>query len=56
MATGGRVVLITRFGVGQVPTRESVIQDGDSLHVMTADDTARDVRDRVAAAPQEGTE
>src|SRR3954451_11490093 len=33
-ATGGRVAMITRFGVGEVATRESVIQDGDSLHVL----------------------
>jgi trk system potassium uptake protein TrkA len=55
-ATRGRVGLITRFGVGEVPTRESVIQDGDSLHVLTTETGAREVRDRVASPPEEMTE
>jgi trk system potassium uptake protein TrkA len=55
-ATRGRVGMITRFGVGEVPTRESVIQDGDSLHVITTDATVIDVRDRVANPPSEVSE
>jgi trk system potassium uptake protein TrkA len=52
-ATKGRVALITRFGTGEVPTRETVIQDGDSLHVLTAEKTADEVRERVAKPPEE---
>ena len=51
-ATGGRVALLTRFGVGQLPAHGTVIQSGDTLHVMATDDGAVIVRDIAAAAPQ----
>jgi trk system potassium uptake protein TrkA len=54
--TGGRVALITRFGQGMVPSRETVIQDGDSLHVLVTEDTAMTVKTRVASAPEEAAQ
>ena len=51
-ATGGRVAVLTRFGVGQLPTPGTVLQSGDTLHVMAADEGAVIVRDVAAAAPQ----
>ena len=51
-ATGGRVALLTRFGVGQLLTTGTVIQSGDTLHVMATDEGAVTVRDVSAAAPQ----
>ena len=51
-ATGGRIALLTRFGVGQLPADGMVLQSGDGLHVMASDDGAVIVRDLAAAAPQ----
>jgi trk system potassium uptake protein TrkA len=51
-ATGGRVALLTRFGLGQLPEPGVVIQSGDGLHVMATDAGAVIVRDVAAAGPQ----
>ena len=50
-ATGSHVGLITRFGVGQLPKGATVIQSGDSLHVLTPEDHAIVLRDLVSRAP-----
>jgi trk system potassium uptake protein TrkA len=52
-ATAARIGLITRFGVGQLPLPSTVIQSGDSLHVLVADEHADLLRD-LAARPPEG--
>ena len=52
-ATGTRVGLITRFGTGQLPLASSVVQSGDGLHVLVADDHAELLHD-LAARPPEG--
>jgi trk system potassium uptake protein len=52
-ATGGRVSVLTRFGSGQLAHGETVLQAGDSLHVMTPEDHAMVVR-RVATSAPEG--
>ncbi len=52
-ATAARVGLITRFGVGQLPLPSTVIQSGDSLHVLVTDEHADLLRD-LAARPPEG--
>jgi trk system potassium uptake protein TrkA len=36
-ATGARVAMITRFGVGEVPTESTLIQDGDRIHLLITD-------------------
>jgi trk system potassium uptake protein TrkA len=53
-ATGARVALFTRFGTGQLPLPSTLIQSGDSLHVLAADDQ-RATLDRIAGnAPEAG--
>jgi trk system potassium uptake protein TrkA len=37
-ASGGRVGLLTRFGVGELPLPSTLIQSGDTLHVLVTDD------------------
>jgi len=36
--SSARVALITRFGIGQLPLPSTLIQSGDTLHVLTTDD------------------
>jgi trk system potassium uptake protein TrkA len=38
-ASGSRAAIVTRFGTGQVATPSTIIQAGDKLHVLTAEDT-----------------
>jgi trk system potassium uptake protein len=52
-ATGTRVALITRFGSGQLMLASTVIQSGDIMHVLVADDHA-DLLRELAAIPPEG--
>ena len=37
-ASGARVALLTRFGSGQLPLPSTLIQSGDTVHVLTTDD------------------
>jgi hypothetical protein len=37
-ATGTRAAIVTRFGTGQVASPGTIIQSGDTLHVLTAAD------------------
>jgi trk system potassium uptake protein TrkA len=50
-ASGVRAALITRFGSGELPTASTVIQSGDSLHVLAADDQADLLREVATNAP-----
>ncbi|MGI8880020.1 MAG: potassium channel family protein [Jatrophihabitans sp.] len=50
-ATGSRVALITRFGLGELPTPSTVLQDGDVVHVMVTDDRREALPGIVSAAP-----
>jgi trk system potassium uptake protein TrkA len=52
-ATGGRVGMLTRFGVGQLPLPSTLIQSGDILGVLATDEGTQLLRD-LAAAPPEG--
>ncbi|MCU1655945.1 MAG: Trk system potassium uptake protein TrkA [Pseudonocardiales bacterium] len=52
-ATGTRVGLITRFGVGELPVASTLVQSGDTLHVLVIDDHLELLRD-LAARPPEG--
>lgn len=54
-ASGSRVGLITRFGVGRLPTPDLVVQAGDSLHVLTVEDHVIVVRELAGHAPQGAT-
>ena len=51
-ATGSRVGLVTRFGAGQLPKSEQMIQAGDSLHVLTVEDHVMVVREVAGHAPE----
>jgi trk system potassium uptake protein TrkA len=37
-ASSARIAFITRFGTGQLPLPSTLIQSGDTLHVLTTDD------------------
>ncbi len=51
-ATGSRVALLTRLGEGMLPHGESVLQEGDLLHVTAAGERLDDVVRVLAVAPQ----
>lgn len=53
-ATGARVALLTRLGDGILPHVDSVLQEGDLLHVMVPADRLDEVVTVLAAAPQAG--
>jgi trk system potassium uptake protein TrkA len=53
-ATGARIALVTRFGVGTLPTPSTVLQDGDVLHVLTTDDRTAALRQLAGNAPDGG--
>jgi trk system potassium uptake protein TrkA len=53
-AASSRVGLVTRFGAGQLVKPDTLIQAGDSLHVLTPEDDVVRVREIAAHAP-EGT-
>jgi trk system potassium uptake protein len=55
-AVGARVGLLTRFGVGQLARPETVIQSGDSLHVLTPEDNVKRLREVATRAPEGGSE
>jgi trk system potassium uptake protein TrkA len=49
-----RVAMITRFGKGELPGPNTVIQAGDELHVTTTDDLADAVREAASFGPAGG--
>ncbi|MDQ2748073.1 MAG: TrkA family potassium uptake protein [Pseudonocardiales bacterium] len=51
-ATGTRVALVTRFGSGQLMLASTVIQSGDTLHVLVADDHVDLLRELAGKAPE----
>ena len=51
-ATGARVALLTRLGEGMLPHAQSVLQEGDLLHVTAAGERLDDVVRVLAVAPQ----
>ena len=52
-ASGARVAFLTRLGEGVLPERDTVIQDGDLVHVIMRDDQADRVERVFARGPQE---
>jgi trk system potassium uptake protein TrkA len=52
-STGTRIAYITRFGLGELPTSSTLLQDGDVLHVMVTDERRARLPD-IAAGPPEG--
>jgi trk system potassium uptake protein TrkA len=55
-AAGSRVALVTRFGAGQLVKPDTIIQAGDSLHVLTPEDTVLRLREIAGRAPQGASE
>ena len=53
-ATSSRVGLITRFGVGELPTVSTLIQAGDTIHVLTTDARTPLLRGVASASPEGG--
>ena len=51
-STGSRVALLTRLGEGMLPHADSVLQEGDLLHVTAANERLDDVIRVLAVAPQ----
>jgi trk system potassium uptake protein TrkA len=51
-ASGGRVAIVTRFGVGELPTASTMVQDGDALHVLVAEAHAQTLRDVAQHGPE----
>ncbi len=52
-AAGARVALITRLGEGQLPHAQTVVQEGDLVHVMMTEEQRDQVVRAFAAEPQE---
>jgi trk system potassium uptake protein TrkA len=53
-ATGTRVGVLTRFGTGQLPTADGLIQSGDTLHALVGDDQVERLREAAGHAPKQG--
>jgi len=53
-ASGGRVALITRFGKGELPAGNTMIQAQDELHVAATDDLMERIRETANNAPVGG--
>jgi len=51
--TGGRIAWIDRLGEGMLPTRDSVIQDGDLIHLVMREADAAQVFKIIDAGPEE---
>jgi trk system potassium uptake protein len=56
LAAASRVALLTRFGAGQLVKPDTMIQAGDSLHVLTPEDHVVRVREIASKAPEGVTE
>ncbi len=52
--TGARVAFLTRLGEGTMARPDLLLQDGDVLHVVTAEAEARSVQAALDAGPEEG--
>jgi len=50
---GCRIAWIDRLGEGMLPTRESVIQEGDVLHVAMREENAAHAYEVIDAGPEE---
>jgi trk system potassium uptake protein TrkA len=53
-ASGARVALLTRLGDGMLPHADTLLQEGDLLHVTLMSDRLEEVVAVLAAGPQAG--
>jgi trk system potassium uptake protein len=51
--TGARVAFLTRLGEGLLPAPDTVVQDGDLVHVIMREGTIDNVENAFAAGPEE---
>ncbi len=51
--TGARVAFMTRLGSGLIPTRETVIQEGDLLNLFMLEEQSQDVHEALGSGPEE---
>jgi trk system potassium uptake protein TrkA len=51
--TGGRVGFVSRLGEGLLPTRDTLLQEGDLLHIIILEADADTVRSALEAGPEE---
>ncbi|MEZ5095243.1 MAG: hypothetical protein R2731_03470 [Nocardioides sp.] len=49
-----RIAWIDRLGEGMLPNRESVLQEGDMLHLVIREENAAHAYSVLAAGPEEG--
>jgi trk system potassium uptake protein TrkA len=52
-STKARVAFITRLGSGMIPTENTVLQEGDLVHVMATDDEIKNIEQALAKSPEE---
>ena len=50
--TGARIAFLTRFGVAVLPSRETVLQDGDIVHVLLMREDEERIQEIFQAAPE----
>ena len=53
-ATGARVAFVNRLGSVVIPVQDSVLQDGDLVHVVALGDRTQSVADTLAAPREQG--
>ena len=53
-AVGARVALLTRLGEGMLPHADSVVQEGDLVHLCLKADRLDDISDLLAVGPRPG--
>jgi trk system potassium uptake protein TrkA len=54
MATRSRIAWIDRLGEGMLTTKDSVIQEGDLLHLVMREETAAEAYQVIHDGPEEG--
>jgi trk system potassium uptake protein TrkA len=52
-STDARVAFVTRLGEGMIPTENTVLQEGDLVHVMVTDKALASVEQALAKSPDE---
>ena len=50
--SGARIAFVTRYGAGLLPNGQTVVQDGDLVHVLMQEDDADRVEDFFAHGPE----
>ncbi|MGH3508897.1 MAG: potassium channel family protein [Nocardioidaceae bacterium] len=50
---GCRIAWIERLGEGMLPTRETVMQEGDVLHIVMRDENSDHVRETIHSGPED---